>query len=85
MCRPGTWRAPLSLFASTVARMSLTSVDLPEPETPVTETRQPSGNETSIPRRLCSRAPTTVSCRFWSIGRRIAGTWILRRPDRYAR
>ena len=28
--------------------MSLTSVDLPDPETPVTATRQPSGNETSM-------------------------------------
>ncbi len=37
VCRPGTWRAPLSLLASTVARMSLISVDLPEPDTPVTD------------------------------------------------
>ena len=64
VCRPGTWRAPFSLLASTVARMSLISVDLPEPETPVTATRQPSGMSTSMPRRLCSRAPTTVSCRL---------------------
>ena len=32
--------------------MSLTSVDLPEPETPVTATNSPSGNETSMSRRL---------------------------------
>ena len=82
VCRPGTWRAPLSLLASTVARMSLTSVDLPEPETPVTATRQPSGMSTSMPRRLCSRAPTIVSCRFRSIGLRMSGTGIERRPDR---
>ena len=37
--------------------MSLTSVDLPEPETPVTATKQPSGNDTVTSRRLCSRAP----------------------------
>ena len=43
--------------------MSLTSVDLPEPETPVTETKQPSGNETSTSLRLFSRAPWTVSSR----------------------
>ena len=41
----------------------MTSVDLPEPDTPVTEVSTPSGNDTSISRRLCSRAPTTVSCR----------------------
>jgi len=33
VCLPGTWRAPLSLLASTDARMSLTNVDFPEPET----------------------------------------------------
>ena len=37
--------------------MSLTSVDLPEPETPVTATKSPSGNETSTSRRLCSVRP----------------------------
>ena len=57
--------------------MSLTSVDLPEPETPVTEVSTPSGNDTSISRRLCSRAPTTVSWRLRSTGRRIAGTSML--------
>ena len=52
-------RAPFSSRASAWYRMSLTSVDLPEPDTPVTATRQPSGNATSTPRRLCSRAPLT--------------------------
>ena len=73
VCRPGTCRAPLSLLASTDARMSLTNVDLPEPDTPVTEVSTPSGNDTSISRRLCSRAPTTVSCRLRSTGRRMRG------------
>ena len=41
--------------------MSRTSVLLPLPLTPVTETRQPSGIFTSRSRRLCSRAPLTVS------------------------
>ena len=36
-------------------------VDLPEPETPVTDTKQPSGISTSIPFKLCSRAPRTTS------------------------
>ena len=43
--------------------MSLTRVDLPEPETPVTATNSPSGNDTSTSCRLCSRAPWTVSSR----------------------
>ena len=63
VCRPGTCLAPLSLLASTDARMSFTSVDFPEPDTPVTEVSTPSGNETSISCRLCSLAPTTVSWR----------------------
>ena len=62
--------------------MSLTSVDLPEPLTPVTATKQPSGNATSTLRRLCSRAPSTTSSRPFCRGRRIAGTSIRRRPDR---
>ena len=33
------------------------SVDLPDPDTPVTATKQPSGMSTSMFCRLCSRAP----------------------------
>jgi hypothetical protein len=43
--------------------MSLTSVDLPDPDTPVTATRLPSGNVTVTLSRLCSFAPTTVTVR----------------------
>lgn len=60
--------------------MSLTSVDLPEPETPVTAVRTPSGKETSMSRRLFSLAPITVSCRAGSTGRRISGTGMERLP-----
>ena len=42
--------------------MSRTSVDLPDPDTPVTATKLPSGIATSRSRRLCSRAPWTTSC-----------------------
>ena len=62
--------------------MSLTSVDLPEPDTPVTATKQPSGISTSMFLRLCSRAPLTTS-QSLSGRRRISGTGIARRPDRY--
>ncbi len=63
--------------------MSLTSVDLPDPETPVTATNRPSGNETSMSRRLLALAPWTVSSRPTVRGRRISGTGISRRPERY--
>ena len=62
--------------------MSLTSVDLPEPETPVTATKQPSGKLTSMSLRLFSRAPWTVSSRPGVGGRRTAGTGIDLRPER---
>ena len=42
--------------------MSRTSVDLPEPDTPVTATKLPSGISTSMFVRLCSRAPWMTSC-----------------------
>ena len=40
--------------------MSPTSELFPEPETPVTQTKSPSGNEASIPFRLLCRAPLIV-------------------------
>ena len=40
---------------------SCTSVDLPEPLTPVTQTRRPSGIATSMFLRLCSAAPSRRS------------------------
>ncbi len=59
--------------------MSFTSVDLPEPDTPVTHTKQPSGISTSMSCRLCSRAPRM---RSWSSPgtRRACGTGIDRLP-----
>ena len=60
----------------------MTSVLLPLPLTPVTATKQPSGNSTSMFFRLCSRAPRTAS--HASPGsRRSVGTSIVRLPDRY--
>ena len=47
--------------ASAGYRIWLTRLDLPEPLTPVTATKRPSGNPTSMLRRLFSRAPRTVS------------------------
>ena len=63
--------------------MSLTSVDLPEPLTPVTATNIPSGNDTSMSWRLCSLAPITFSSRPGVRGRRTAGSGMDLRPERY--
>ena len=60
--------------------MSLTSVDLPEPDTPVTQTNAPVGTVTSRFFRLCSRAPRTV--KWPRPGLRAAGMAMLRLPDR---
>ena len=54
--RPGRRSAAL---ASALNRMSVTSVLLPDPETPVTAVNVPSGNRTSRFWRLCSRALRT--------------------------
>ncbi|CAB4546293.1 unannotated protein [freshwater metagenome] len=64
--------------------MSLTRVDFPEPETPVTDTKRPNGISTSISFRLFSFAPLMTSFRFGSTGRRCEGISIDLRPDRYA-
>ena len=58
----------------------MTSVDLPEPDTPVTAVKTPSGMSTSTPLRLCWEAP---SIRTWPLGlRRSAGISIRRVPLR---
>ena len=62
--------------------MSLTSVDLPEPLTPVMATKQPSGKLASTFFRLFSVAPLTDRIRDLSTGRRAAGTAMDLRPDR---
>ena len=61
--------------------MSLTRVDLPLPETPVTTVRTPSGNETLISLRLFPLAPTTET-NLSEPGRRRSGTAMRRLPDR---
>ncbi len=60
-CRPRGSLVPFSWFASAGYSTSLTSDDLPDPDTPVTATKVPSGTVTSMSRRLCSRAPSTTS------------------------
>jgi hypothetical protein len=55
--------------------MSLTRVDLPEPETPVTAVNVPRGIRTFMPTRLCSRGLWMVSVLPLD-GRRVAGVSI---------
>ena len=62
--------------------MSFTKVDLPEPLTPETATKLPSGKVTSILCRLFSFAPFTVMTRFGSLGRRTFGVSIFILPER---
>ena len=58
-CSPGFTRIRCSRFASALKTISFTSVDFPEPETPVTVMNFPTGNSTSIAFRLCCVAPRT--------------------------
>jgi hypothetical protein len=81
LCRPGLERDRYTAWWRALERMSVTRVDLPDPDTPVTATSVPSGKATSIPARLCSVAPRTViACPL--PGRRIPGRGISRRPAR---
>ena len=81
-CAPGTVRAPLSSPASFLYRISLISDDLPEPDTPVTQTNLPSGMSTVTFFRLFCFAPTIVI--FLPLpARRFSGTGIVRAPLRY--
>ena len=79
-CAPGLTRARLSRFASALKTISFTSVDLPEPETPVTQMNLPTGNSTSMSLRLCCAAPRTRN-EPRSSSRR-SGTAIARVPER---
>src|SRR4029450_7189787 len=61
--------------------MSLTRVDLPEPDTPVTHVKVPSGIRTFIPLRLCSRG-LWITRLLPVPGRRRAGGAMRSRPAR---
>jgi len=59
----------------------MVKLDLPEPETPVTQVKVPKGMDAVTPRRLLARALWTVSFLPLPL-RRLAGTPILRVPLR---
>ena len=81
-CLPGRMRARFSAAESFLLMISLTSDDLPEPDTPVTHVSVPSGMLTSTLRRLFSRQPNTRR-KFPFPARRCAGTAMRRLPERY--
>ena len=56
-CFPGRSRAPQIRAASAGYRICVTRLDLPEPLTPVTATKRPSGKATSIVAQVVLRAP----------------------------
>src|SRR6185295_6136666 len=64
-------------------RVSFTSVDLPEPETPVTQVRSPTGTVNVTPFRLLPRAPDTRNHCSGCGGWRVSGRGIWRWPVRY--
>src|SRR3989338_8929587 len=63
--------------------MSVTSVDLPAPDTPVIAVNTPAGKSTVRFRRLCCRAPTTRITLDGSAVRRLDGTLIRSSRRRY--
>src|SRR5258706_16357081 len=59
------------------------SVDLPEPETPLTHTSSPTGSARSMFLRLFPRAPFSFRTRARSKRRRVFGPAISSVPERY--
>ena len=83
LCGSGRRRLLFSLCAAAGYSVPLTSVDLPEPETPVTQMNRPIGKSTSTESRLFPRAPLIDSAFFLSTGVRSRGIFIERRPLKY--
>ncbi|CFW33081.1 Uncharacterised protein [Bordetella pertussis] len=73
----------MSWRASATASVSLTRVDLPEPETPVTHTRRAAGMRRSTDLRLLPVAPDRCSQGWSSATGRRAGISMARAPLRY--
>ncbi len=79
----GSWPGSFMVSAARAYSVSLMSVDLPEPDTPVTQVMRPSGSFTVMFLRLLPRAPRMMSQSWSSAGRRRPGSAICRRPERY--
>ena len=61
LCFPARFLARFRSAESFLYKISLTREDFPEPDTPVTQVKVPSGIDTSTSRRLFSAAPRMVS------------------------
>ena len=73
--------APFNAVEASGNKVRLIKVDLPEPETPVTQVIKPSGMVKSTLFRLLPRAPFNVSTLSLLKGTRCAGISIRRLPD----
>ena len=82
-CSAGVARALLSLRASDLYNVSISKVDLPPPETPVTQVNVPSGISASTFLRLLPRAFFTVMHLPAFVVRRFFGTGTCLVPARY--
>ena len=78
----GVCRAPFSRIEAVLNSVSTVSVDLPPPETPVTQVKVPSGKLAVTFRRLLPVAPRTISFLPLPL-RRSRGIGIARSPVRY--
>ena len=79
---PGRTFIRISSAPKRLNSTSFTRELLPLPDTPVTTVKVPSGNSTSMWRRLFSAAPTTFKI-LPLPGRRTVGTSIFFLPERY--
>src|SRR3569833_1118052 len=81
----GAGSSPVPLMVSAAWRLSVsfTSVDLPEPDTPVTQVMRPSGMSTLTPLRLLPLAPRICNWRAGSFGVRCSGTAMVSSPLKY--
>ncbi|MNN72140.1 hypothetical protein D3C81_1881480 [compost metagenome] len=77
VCEPYKWRDRAGY------RVSLTSDDLPEPDTPVTHVIKPTGKLSDTFFRLLPVAPVMTSCFSGLLAWRLAGTAIFSLPFRY--
>ena len=75
--------APLSSVAVIGYRVLLISVDLPEPDTPVTQVIRPTGISRLTLCKLLPQAPLRRSHLSFCGGLRLAGMGILTLPERY--
>ena len=82
-CSPGWARAPCRRRASALYSVSMISVDLPLPDTPVIQHSVPSGISAVMLLRLFSRAPLSLRRRPWRGARRVAGMGISRIRVKY--